>query len=69
MREMASLGLDAVHDTLEVAVDVLEFAPVVGLAEAARVLLTIWDAVQLVEVGLLSVYLSRPYKLTDALIY
>ena len=48
---MADLGLDLVHDTLEVAVDVLEFAPLVGLSEAARTLLTIWDAVQLVEVS------------------
>ena len=49
---MADLGLDLVHDTLEVAVDALEFAPVMGLAEAGRMLLTIWDAVQLVEVSL-----------------
>ncbi|KIP06901.1 hypothetical protein PHLGIDRAFT_106442 [Phlebiopsis gigantea 11061_1 CR5-6] len=49
VKEMADLGLDILHDTLEVAVDALEFVPVVGLAEAARTLLTIWDAVQMVE--------------------
>ena len=42
--------LDVGHETLLIGVDVLEFAPIVGLQTCARVLLTIWDAVQLVEV-------------------
>ena len=41
---------EAAHDLLEVSADVLRFAPIPGLEEAARVLLTIWDALQLVEV-------------------
>ena len=39
-----------VHELLEVGVDVLKFAPIVGLEEAARTLLNIWDALQLVDV-------------------
>jgi abelson tyrosine-protein kinase 1 len=37
-------------EVLRFAADVLEVAPVVGLAEAARVLLSIWEGVQFVEV-------------------
>lgn len=38
------------HELLEVSVDVLRFAPIVGLEEAARTLLNIWDSLQLVDV-------------------
>ena len=44
-------GLEAAHSALEVGADVFQFVPVPGLQEAARVLLTIWDALQLVEVS------------------
>ena len=49
-----------VHELLEVGVDVLKFAPIVGLEEAARTLLNIWDALQLVDVRVLSyIFCSR----------
>ena len=38
------------HDLLEVGADLVQFAPIPGLQEAARVLLTIWESLQLVEV-------------------
>ena len=44
-------GLEAAHDVLEIGADVLQFVPIPALQEAARVLLTIWDALQLVEVS------------------
>lgn len=44
----------AAHDALEMGTELLRFAPVAGLAEAARVLLTIWNSLQLVEVRSLS---------------
>lgn len=37
-------------EALRVVTDVLEAAPLVGVGEAARVLLTIWQGVQAVEV-------------------
>ena len=43
-----------VHELLEVGVDVLKFAPIVGLEEAARTLLNIWDALQLVDINRLA---------------
>ncbi|RPD53297.1 hypothetical protein L227DRAFT_617134 [Lentinus tigrinus ALCF2SS1-6] len=45
---------EVVHELLEVSVDVLKFAPIVGLEEAARTLLTIWDALQLVDINRLA---------------
>lgn len=51
LRSTLSYGLDATHDLLEIGADVLRFSPVPGLEEAARVLLTIWDSLQLVEVS------------------
>lgn len=41
---------EIMHELLEVSVDVLRFAPIVGLEEAARTLLNIWDSLQLVDV-------------------
>ncbi|KAL5525571.1 hypothetical protein ACEPAG_6907 [Sanghuangporus baumii] len=49
LRSTLDYGLDATHDLLEISADVLRFAPIPGLEEAARVLLTIWDSLQLVE--------------------
>lgn len=43
-------ALPVAHDALEMGTELLRFAPVAGLAEAARVLLTIWDSLQFVEV-------------------
>ncbi|KAI0701586.1 hypothetical protein C8Q76DRAFT_697968 [Earliella scabrosa] len=40
-----------VHELLNVGTDVLWFAPIPGLEEAARVLLNIWDALELVDVS------------------
>ncbi|KAI0753878.1 hypothetical protein C8Q74DRAFT_1307834 [Fomes fomentarius] len=45
---------DVFHELLEVSVDVLRFAPIVGLEEAARTLLNIWDALQLVDINRLA---------------
>ena len=47
---MLGTASQVVHELLEVGVDVLKFAPIVGLEEAARTLLNIWDALQLVDV-------------------
>ena len=47
-------ALDVTREALEIGQDILEFAPVPGLAEAAHVLVSIWNAVQLVEVSVLS---------------
>ncbi|KAI0730413.1 hypothetical protein C8Q76DRAFT_566962, partial [Earliella scabrosa] len=41
----------AAHELLEAGADVLKFAPVPGLEVAARALLNIWDAIQLVHVN------------------
>jgi len=38
------------HETLKLAVDVVDFVPVPGLAVAAKTLLIIWDTLQLVDV-------------------
>ncbi|KAI9060336.1 hypothetical protein FKP32DRAFT_1656183 [Trametes sanguinea] len=50
------LGLagQVAHELLELSVDVLRFAPLVGLEEAARTLLNIWDALQLVDINRLA---------------
>ena len=48
--EVVDTALDVTREVLEVGSEVLQFAPVAGLGEAARVLLSIWNAVQLVEV-------------------
>ncbi|KAI0270447.1 hypothetical protein BC834DRAFT_922465 [Gloeopeniophorella convolvens] len=42
------------HETLFVGVDLLRFAPVPGLELAGRILLNIWDAVELVEMNRLA---------------
>ena len=49
---------DVTHELLVVSIDVLRFAPVMGLAEAARVLLNIWDSLQLVDVCFLGLPLG-----------
>jgi hypothetical protein len=41
-----------VAEALVLGTDVLKFAPIVELSDAARVLLTIWDSLQLVDVSL-----------------
>lgn len=48
---MLGTTLEVTREALEIGSDVLQFAPVAGLGEAARVLVNIWDAVQLVEVS------------------
>ncbi|KAI0632558.1 hypothetical protein C8Q77DRAFT_1058832 [Trametes polyzona] len=45
---------EVLHELLEVSVDVLRFAPIVGLEEAARTLLNIWDSLQLVDINRLA---------------
>ena len=42
---------DAAHEALVIDIDVLRFAPVAGLSDAARLLLDIWDSVQKVDVS------------------
>lgn len=61
----ASIG----HEALFTGVDLLQFSPVPGLNTAGTILLNIWDAIEMVEVGVmgvpfeallvLTVYLSR----------
>lgn len=41
---------DVAHEALILSSDLLQFAPIAGLSEAARVLLNIWDALQMVDV-------------------
>ena len=41
---------DVAHETLSAGVDLLEFAPLPGLAPAARTLLEIWDGLYMVDV-------------------
>ena len=41
---------DVAHEALVMSIDVLRFAPIAGLSDAARILLSIWDAVQKVDV-------------------
>ncbi|THG99343.1 hypothetical protein EW026_g2979 [Hermanssonia centrifuga] len=50
-REALDTAVDVTHEALSIAADVLEFAPVAGLSEAARVLLGIWEAVQQVDLN------------------
>ncbi|KAL1938386.1 hypothetical protein VTO73DRAFT_11626 [Trametes versicolor] len=45
---------EVMHELLEVSVDILRFAPIVGLEEAARTLLNIWDSLQLVDINRLA---------------
>ena len=45
----ASIG----HEVLFTGVDLLQFAPVPGLNVAGNILLSIWDAVELVEVSVI----------------
>ena len=45
----ASIG----HEILFTGVDLLQFAPVPGLNTAGKILLSIWDAVELVEVSVI----------------
>ena len=45
----ASIG----HEVLFTGVDLLQFVPVPGLDIAGKILLGIWDAVELVEVGMI----------------
>ncbi|THH30137.1 hypothetical protein EUX98_g4033 [Antrodiella citrinella] len=52
--EIVSTGLDVTREVLAVGAEVLEFAPIPGLAAAARVLVDIWDGVQLVDMNRLS---------------
>ena len=42
---------DIAHEALFIGVDLLQFAPIAGLVGAGRMLLNIWDSVQLVDVG------------------
>ena len=39
------------HELLELSTDLLRFAPIPGLEEAARTLLGIWDALKMVDVS------------------
>lgn len=39
------------HEALYFGVEVLDFAPIPGLATAAKTLLNIWDAFETVDVG------------------
>lgn len=45
---------DVVHRALSMSVGVLENVPVPGLSAVAKILLVIWDAVQVVEVSFFS---------------
>ncbi|EMD32697.1 hypothetical protein CERSUDRAFT_143220 [Gelatoporia subvermispora B] len=43
--------LDVTHEALLIGVELVQFAPVLGLQEAARALLGIWDSLQLVDLN------------------
>ncbi|KAI0640836.1 hypothetical protein C8Q79DRAFT_920613 [Trametes meyenii] len=45
---------EVVHELLEISTDLLRFAPIVGLEEAARTLLYIWESLQLVDINRLA---------------
>ncbi|KAF5378466.1 hypothetical protein D9615_007020 [Tricholomella constricta] len=51
---------DVAHNVLITSMDLLEFVPVLGLASAARVLLDIWDALQLVDMSTRCMHASSP---------
>ncbi len=42
---------EVVHEALIIGVDLLEFAPVPGLALAAKTVVNIWDSAQYVDVS------------------
>lgn len=43
-------AFNVTHEALAISADLLQLAPIPGLAEAAKTLLTIWDALQMVDV-------------------
>ena len=43
--------VDVAHETLNAGIDLHEFAPLPGLAPAARTLLEIWDGLPTVDVS------------------
>ncbi|OBZ74270.1 hypothetical protein A0H81_05040 [Grifola frondosa] len=45
---------DVLHEVLLVSADVLRFVPILGLEEAARTLLGIWDSLQMVDINRLA---------------
>ncbi|KZT21885.1 hypothetical protein NEOLEDRAFT_1072805 [Neolentinus lepideus HHB14362 ss-1] len=49
--KVLDVGLDVLREALRIGVDVMEFVPAMGLQEAARALLGIWDALQYVELN------------------
>jgi hypothetical protein len=59
----ASIG----HEALFTGVDLLQFVPVPGLNTAGNILLNIWDAIEMVEVGLMSAPIVEPLVLTTDL--
>lgn len=56
----ASIG----HEALFTGVDLLQFAPVPGLNTAGAILLKIWDAIEIVEVSVISVLFKALLVLT-----
>jgi hypothetical protein len=56
----ASIG----HEVLFTGVDLLQFAPVPGLDIAGKILLGIWDAVELVEVSVMDIRFAALLVLT-----
>ena len=48
------------HEALFTGVDLLKFAPVPGLDVAGNILLSIWDAVEMVEASVMGTH-SWPY--------
>ncbi|KAG5637074.1 hypothetical protein H0H81_005844 [Sphagnurus paluster] len=54
LKSVLGTTAEVAHEVLLTSVDILELAPVPGLATAARVLQNIWDAVQLVETNRLA---------------
>jgi hypothetical protein len=56
----ASIG----HEVLFTGVDLLQFAPVPGLDVAGNILLSIWDAVEMVEVSVMDTSFATLLVLT-----
>ena len=59
----ASIG----HEVLFTGVDLLQFSPVPGLDIAGKILLSIWDAVGLVEVSVMDALFTTLLVLTGDL--
>jgi abelson tyrosine-protein kinase 1 len=59
-KSVLGTALLVTHEALTLSTDLLQLAPVPGLAEAARTLLNIWDALESVDVSYSSLIWLKP---------